>query len=256
MPEPWKVALWGPSAAGKTAFLAQLYRRSSTFPTDWKIYPTEEALLFLDSVEVQMNQNRFPVPTAMSETISKVAYRFRHQTTGAEASLLIEDRAGAESEQLSEEGKRRFNEAHGLILLFDPGRDSRSLEGSIEKTLRQLAVAANRGVTQDTRPIAVCLSKSDQLIETPEDLRRAVETPQDFVLEKITPELTGWLLRFCTNFELFPISSAGIRLRHGVVEHSVFRDEELALRLGSEGDPLNLMAPFEWLFEMLERNRQ
>ena len=256
MPEPWNIALWGPSAAGKTVFLAQLLRRSAIFEADWEILPTEQASRFLEIVGSMMDLNRFPSATAVTEAISKVEYSFRNKVNGGVASLVIEDRAGAESVELTEEGKQRFNDAHGLILLFDPDRVRWSLESDIERTLRKLAVAANRGTNRDERPIAICLTKADQLIETAEDLRRAIETPREFVFEKITDELAGWLAKYCTNYEFFPISSVGVRLRHGVVEQCVFRDELLELRLGSEGSPLNLVAPFGWLIDRISRGRK
>jgi hypothetical protein len=255
MPEPWNIGLWGPASAGKTAFLAQLYRRSVLFQRDWEIFSSPEANQFLELVAVPMDQNRFPAATAITGTIAKVAYRFRHKISGGEASLIIEDHPGAESERLSEEGKRRFNSADALILLFDPERDRRTLEAEIERTLRRLADAANRGVNKDSRPIAICLTKADQMIKTAEDLRRATETPREFVFRWLTPQLTGWFARYCTNYEFFPVSSAGVFLRHGVVEQSVFLDEQLNLRLGSEGEPLNLMAPFAWLFDRIPGGR-
>lgn len=251
MPDSLNVALWGPSAAGKTAFLAQLFRRYSNFASEWEIFPTADANRFLEIVGSEIDRNCFPKATVVSDTISNVAYLFRHRNSGKEVALVVEDRPGIESEELTEEGKKRLNEAHGLILIFDPERERRSLESQIEQTLRKLYVAANRGTQKDERPIAVCLSKADRLIETAIDLQRAVDSPREFVLEKITSDLAAWLGRYCRNYELFPISSAGVRLRHGIVEPAIFLDEQLMLRMGSEGEPINLMAPFEWLFDRI-----
>ena len=246
------VALWGPSSSGKTAFLAQLYHQHST---DWGIYPTADSLRFLELVSPFIQANRFPPATvapASDENVDRVAYRFRENKSGREVALVVEDRPGQESEELRDEAKKRFNEALGLILLFDPESEARALKNKIEWTLTRLNVAAGRGTTRDERPVAICLSKSDRLIQTPNDLQRATEKPREFVLEKITGEILLWLDRFCSNYELFPISSVGVRLRHGVVEPVVFYDESLMLRMGSDGSPINLLRPFAWLFDRIK----
>lgn len=251
MPDLQTVALWGPSSSGKTAFLAQLYSQHSP---DWQIYPTPAALQFLDLVRPFTDTNHFPPATvapSTEENVERVAYTFRNPKSGREVALVVEDRPGKESEDLSDEAKKRFNQAVGLILLFDPESDLRSLKGKIEWTLTRLNVAAGRGSRKDDRPIAICLSKSDLLIKTPGDLQRATEKPREFVLEKITGEMVQWLERFCSNYELFPISSVGVRLRHGVVEPVVFYDESLMLRMGSDGSSINVLRPFAWLFDQI-----
>lgn len=245
MPDMQTVALWGPTSSGKTAFLAQLYQQHSE---EWEVFPTQDSLDFRDVVRPFTQNNSFPRATAVA-TIQRVAYTFQNKKTGEEFALVVEDRAGVESEVLSEEGKKRFNEAVGLILLFDADKDLRLLEMQIEETLSRLNVAAGRGPRKDDRPFAICLSKSDLLIRSADDLQRANETPREFVLEKITPDIVHWVDKFCSNYQLFPISSVGVRLRHGVVEPVVFYDESLGLRMGSDGDPINLLRPFAWLFE-------
>jgi GTPase SAR1 family protein len=245
------VALWGPASAGKTVFLAQLYLQPFSMKTDWDIFATEDSQRFLEQVQKEIDNNRFPPATTIND-IQKVAYTFRHRVTGREAALIIEDRAGVESTNLTEESKKRLNEADGLLLLFDPEAEPRLLAHKIEETLRKLHIAAARGARSDQRPIAVCLSKCDLLIDTPEDLERARQNPREFVLEKITPDLVQWLGKYCADFELFPVSSVGIRLRHGAIERVVFYDEAFALRMGADGASINLMAPFEWLFNRIE----
>jgi double-GTPase-like protein len=253
MSDPIKIGLWGPSAAGKTAFLAQLYLQPSEPGAEWRVYPTADSKRFIEAVRPEVEQNRFPQATAVTETISKAAYRFANRKTGEEAELVVEDRAGKEWEQLSAENRKRLNEAQGLIVLFDPGANRRPLRQMIEQTLSQLNVDASRGARRDDRPVAVCLSKADRLIHTPADLRRAVEHPREFVLDRIDPSLLQWVDRFCSDFELFPISAVGVRVRYGVIEPVVFRDESLALRMGSDGKPINLLAPFTWLFDRIGR---
>ena len=247
MPELQTVALWGPSSSGKTAFLAQLYSQRSE---QWEIFPTEEVLRFLDYIRPYREINCFP-PATVAGTVDRVAYTFQNKETKKEVALVVEDRPGGELVKLTEDGKKRLNQALGLILLFDPEDDPRALEYKIEQTLTPLNVAGGRGARKDERPYAICLSKSDLLIQTPDDLERARMKPREFVLEKMTPDILGWINKFCSNYELFPISSVGVRLRHGVIEPVVFYDEELKLRMGSGGEPINLVRPFAWLFDRI-----
>lgn len=247
MSEQQTVALWGPSSSGKTAFLAQLYSQRSE---QWEIFPTEDSLRFLDRLRPFREINCFP-PFTVAGAVERVAYTFQNKSTKKEVALVVEDRPGKDSEVLTEDGKKRLNDALGLILLFDPEDDVRALEYKIEQTLTRLNVAGGRGTRKDERPYAICLSKSDLLIQTPEDLHRAVEKPREFVLEKVTHDILGWVDKFCNSYELFPISSVGVRLRHGVIEPVVFYDEELELRMGSGGESINLMRPFAWLFDRI-----
>lgn len=250
MPELQTIALWGLSSSGKTAFLAQLYLQPSS---EWEVYPGPESQSFLDLVQPHLERNQFPLKTAI-KSIEKVDYTVRQRTTGKEMHLVVEDRAGEEYliRELTDEGKKRLNDARGLVLLFDPESNQRGLEQNVEKTLTRLNWYSGRGSRKDERPIAICLSKSDLFIQSPEDLQRAIDRPRDFVLEKISPHLLSWVDKFCSNYELFPVSSVGVRLRYGAIEPVVFRDETLKLRLGSGGDPVNLLQPLAWLMERIK----
>ncbi|HEV2987199.1 MAG TPA: hypothetical protein VG759_02065 [Candidatus Angelobacter sp.] len=247
MPDLQTVALWGPTSSGKTAFLSQLYFQHSD---EWNVFPTQDSLAFLEIVRPFTEKNSFPKATAVG-TIQRVAYTFQNKKTGREFALVVEDRPGEESEVLSDEGKKRFNDALGLVLLFDAEKDLRLLERQIEQTLAKLNVAADRGPKKDDRPFAICLSKADLRIRSADDLQRAVERPREFVLEKISRDIVLWVDKFCSNYEFFPVSSIGVRLRHGVIEPIVFYDEALGLRMGSGGQPINLLRPFAWLFDRI-----
>lgn len=247
-----KLALWGPSAAGKTALLAQLYIQSRKLPGDWEIYPTAQSRSFIDGLRpLIVRDSRFPTATAVgSET--QIVYLLRHPTNGAEASLYVEDRAGKDSEILNDAGRERLAMSDGLVLLFDPARDGAELQEQVLRTLEGLFIEGRQGAGKDRRPIAVCLSKADLLIRKPEDARRARREPDAFVRERMVPDLASWIDLFCANYRLFPVSAAGIRVRRGLVEPVVFYDESLQLRLSQEGEPVNLIEPFLWIFSQLE----
>lgn len=262
-----QLTLWGPSAAGKTVLLARLYldadedeitlrRRRESSQAYWEVFPTSRSLKFVQDMRARMKtSNRFPPATA---EIEEIEYLFQHRgRPGATASLRLEDRAGAESEELPDGTsdrislKERLGSADGIVLLFDPLSDEAILENRIWRTLEQLHVASGRGVRRDERPIAVCVSKADVLIRTAADYRSALDAPDEFVRHHTPPFLLRALERFCSNYRLFPVSAAGVRLRHGVIEPAVFFDEALQARICPDGRTFNLMAPFSWLLDEL-----
>ncbi len=241
-----QLAMWGPSSAGKTALLAKLYLEEQE--TGWEIYPTEKSLPFIESMRSYMRTNN-SFPPATGTAVAQIEYLFRHKVTNAEASLRLEDRRGSESAELSDDIRRQLGEAHGLVLLFDPMAEAGTLEGLVWRTLEHVHVASGLGVQKDERPIAVCVSKADVLIETIEDFRSAQDDPDRFVRRHDSMGLVKALDRFCSNYRLFPVSAAGVRVRHGSVEPVVFYDETLRPRLCPGGRPLNVMAPFAWLLD-------
>lgn len=249
------LTLWGPSAAGKTVLLAQLYIESEAAESgagagDWEVFPTAESLDFIRQMRSRMAAtNLFPSATSVG-MVERIVYRFHHRRSGVETSLVMEDRAGKDYEELEEETRERLASAAGLVLLFDPLRAPAELEREVWDTLESLHVAAGRGARKDDRPIAVCLSKADLLLRGPADLDRARAEPDAFVRERVGGPLIRALDRFCTDYRLFPVSSAGVRVSYGVVEPLVFFDENLDPRICPEnGRPFNLMAPFTWLLD-------
>ncbi len=246
-----RLTLWGPSAAGKTAMLAMLYLEASSQQSSqsdsWRVFPTEESMEFIQQKRHEMETMlRFPPPTQPGEG-DRIDYRFCRSDGSQEASLCLEDRAGKEWEVLDDDGKRRIAEANGVAFLFDPTRGEKVLSEELCNTLEGGHVAGRRGAERDPRPIAVCLSKSDLLIETSDDLVWARDDPDDFVREHINPKLLLEIDRFCLNYRLFPVSAIGVNLCRGRVEPVFFYDDTLTPRLLGRGKPFNLMAPFTWL---------
>lgn len=239
------VTLWGPSSAGKTVFLAQLYNEAPP-DGDWEVFPTAGSLAFVREMRQRMSvENVFPA--ANTGVVEQIRYRLRHRRTRREVVLEMEDRTGTDYEQMVEETRARLAEAAGLVLLFDPRRSAAQLEKEVWQTLEELGATAG---TQDERPIAVCLSKADLLVHSPAELERALAEPEAFVRERIGPKALRALRRFCERFRLFPISATGSRIVHGTVERAVFYDERRRPRVCPEGSaPFNLMAPFAWVLQ-------
>ncbi|MDQ3280768.1 MAG: hypothetical protein M3Q69_05080 [Acidobacteriota bacterium] len=256
---PIRLTLWGPSAAGKTVLLANLYLQRDD---DWDVYPTGKSLAFVQHMRGRMQTSNFFPPATTVNDVQGIEYLFRHRRTGVSASLALEDRAGADWERLAADGdgdvanlKKRLAAADGLVLLFDPLSDQATLGERVWSTLELVHVDDQRGVQKDERPIAVCVSKADVLIETAEDFLSARDTPDLFVRQRVPPAMIDALDRFCSNYRLFPVSAAGVRLRHGVVEPAVFFDEQLQPRICPGGRAFNLMTPFSWLLDRLTEAR-
>ncbi len=255
-PKTVQLALWGPSAAGKTALLAKLFLDAND--DQWEVFPTEQSLKFIHSMRGRMKtSNQFPNATKAGQP-EGIEYLFRNRGNGVIASLQLEDRAGLESEDLEDEARggsvslrRRLGAADGLVVLIDPTSDQTVLESRVSHAFDLLHVASGRGAEKDPRPIAVCVSKADLLIEQPDDFRKALECPDEFVRERVSPVLVNAIDRLCSNYRFFPLSAAGVRLRLGIIEPVVFIDEALEPRICPGGVPFNLMAPFTWLLNQL-----
>jgi Double-GTPase 2 len=256
LPGPLPLCLWGTSNAGKTVLIAQLYLDFPSTTTGWDIFAAQSALDFTDVMRKTIRVgNRFPPPTSRGGGQPAIEYQFRHRTTHTTATLTVEDRAGDDFRELTPEAREQLRTAAGLILLFDPRRDATQLEDDIWRTLDHLAAARSATSKRDPRPIAVCLSKSDLLLRTASDRRRALTAPDAFVRDQLPPSLIGLLDRYLERYRLFPISAIGTRLCWGSLEPVAFFDESLTPRLCPNGEPFNLSAPFLWLLEELSEAR-
>jgi hypothetical protein len=259
--KPIEIALWGPTAAGKTAFVAKLYLDSQD--DQWEVFSTGKSLTFVQDMRERIRKdNLFPKATAVGH-MWDIEYIFTHRKTRVRWSMQLEDRAGYHSQELEEAAredekagvvslKRRLQSADGLVLVFDPLANEVALENSVANTLELLNVASGRVGLKEERPIAVCFSKADVLIRTPQDLRRAVDQPDEFVRERMPAALVRPLDRLCSNYRLFPVSAAGVRTRYGIIEPAVFVDEACEPRISPGGAAFNLMAPFTWILGELD----
>lgn len=246
---PIELAMWGTTSAGKTVFLAQLILAAATGAENdgsgWTVWPTEELRDFSREMRnIIATENHFPKATEAT-VADRVEYRFRHESDGLTATLSLEDRAGVQWQRLDDEVKARLESADGIVLVVDPESETGRRDARIRDTLDHLA--AVRGARRDPRPLAVCLSKADLLIETPDDLRLALDAPEELVRRHLDPGLMATLGQYHADYRLFPVSAVGVRLRWGVVEPAVFYDETFTPRIHPGAQPMHLLAPFIWL---------
>jgi len=244
---PTRLTLWGPSGSGKTVFLGQLYwQLNGSQRDDWVIYPGETGLDFLELMrDTLYSRNAFPPGTTPGTTLDIVCHLV-HRHSGERVTLALEDRAGADYEGLHQEVRERLLAADGIILLLDPRRQDDRVFNEVSHTFERLLLAAGRVAQQDPRPVAVCLTKADELIETPDDWRCALNDPAAFAAAHIDERLRNYLETRCARLALFPVSAAGVRMRFGAIEPVVFYDEQLRPRINC-GQPFNLLAPIDWL---------
>lgn len=256
-PRTTSLALWGPASAGKTMLLAQLYLQTLEETTEkWSLLPREESTKeFLNSARRMITERNSFVRATPIKRPTEVVYQIRNDQTGVEADLHVEDRAGGELTELSDDVKESLLSADGFIILLDAAQEANRLEIELAELLEGLHLRAGSDRTQkDARPTAVCLSKADVLLRTAEDVKEAVEEPDRFVRRRIPASVVNYLERYLQDFQLFPISAAGVRVSHGVVDHVVFFDETFTPRLEPGGTPINLISPFSWLLDKLARN--
>ncbi|PZN84573.1 MAG: hypothetical protein DM484_02650 [Candidatus Methylumidiphilus alinenensis] len=249
-----QLAIWGPSSAGKTVLMAQLFLENAEKESDWLIVPNETSLQFIQNMRQSRGGNGFP-PATPENFVSQLRYQFFNRTTGISASLLVEERPGRDYEKQKQDIRQRMKSADGLVLLIDPYRESRKLDEELANLFTHMQVDRQGIHPQDTRPIAVCLSKADDLINNPADLRHAMERPDDFVKTRDRWGLVPLFGRYCANYRFFPVSAVGVGLRHGIAESNTFYDENLKLRVKGKSQSFNLMAPFIWLIDQLRRAR-
>jgi len=250
---PIQLAMWGPSAAGKTILLARLANAAWSDAGPWEVWPTEELIAYSQSMRDLIDrENRFPPPTGVQA--EHIAYRFQRRTDGLQAVLSLEDRRGLASEQLHDEVRESLETADGILLIIDPLRDPVRRDIEIRNTLDLLA--ASRDGQRDQRPLAVCLTKADVFIESPEDLRLAREQPDRFVRSRLSRQIQAVLDQFHADYCLFPVSAVGVRLRWGVVEPAVFYDEVPSPRIHPGAEPVHLVTPFAWLLDRAAARRE
>jgi|GEM_PF-1494649 len=250
---PIQLAMWGPSAAGKTIFLARLANAAWSDAGPWQVWPTGKLIAYNQEMRNLIErENRFPRPTGVQA--EQIAYLFQRKTDGLEAVLSLEDRRGLESEELHEDVRQSLESADGILLIIDPLRDPARRDIEIRNTLDLLA--ASREGHRDERPLAVCLSKADVFIESPEDLRAAREEPDRFVRSRLSRQILAILDQFHADYRLFPVSAVGVRLRWGVVEPAVFYDEMPSPRIHPGAEPVHLVTPFAWLLDRAATRRK
>jgi hypothetical protein len=248
-----ELRIWGSSSSGKTAYLARLFTkfRSGGDPS-WSVRlpPGADRAWFELRVDNFQTQNEFPEPTARG-TSDQLVCRLVNQREGREATIAIEDRPGGELEAFEEATALALANADGLLLLLDPRRDPARQNAEVQRAFIRMQQQRNDPL-KDDRPVAVCISKCDQLIHDMDDYHHALQQPEALLLEHIGGKIKEALDHYFSNYRVFALSAAGLRIVHGTVQPSVFYDETLKLRVNADAQPMNLLEPLLWLLDELQ----
>lgn len=261
-----KLSLWGPPSAGKTVFVSQLYWQGVDSHSDWDIrLLTSDSKQYMSMMYQNIqNNNKFPLGTNVGHD-NKIEFLIINEAEDIQATLFIEDRAGAHysGEAESTEGNLKLEDniveilkqSNGLIFLFDPSRKKSVLYNEVWNTMQTLQLELSGGRKKIQIPVAVCLTKADNEIDSLEKLNFALSDPDTFVREYAETSLIELLDKYCENYSLFPVSSVGIKVTDYQVEPIVFYDDGLESRVvpNEETKTINLISPFIWLIDNLRQ---
>ncbi len=236
-----EIALWGLAGAGKTAMLAYLLHAG--IETGWDVRPAPGAEAFVAAIRKRHMFNRFPPPTPHMD-IASVHYRMKKGDRVA--MLSVEDRPGSSWRELSDTADA-LRRAQALIVLLEPKGGQHDLENQVRQTFE--ALCPDDALEQ--RPVALCLTKVDTLIHDVETLHLAEHDPEAFVTTRVDGRLRRLVANFCANAKFFPVSTVGVRVRHGTVSPAVIADEAMTLRPALGVRPINLTEPFDWIISQV-----
>jgi hypothetical protein len=263
VPEPSSPAdtrelrIWGSASAGKTVYLSQLFmKHRHGGDSDWCVRlpagSDPETVQFYEArLERFKKDNAFPAPTSRGD-VKEIVYHLVNERTGQRVGIAMEDRPGADFENVDADMARRLAAADGLLMLLDPRRDPADQTHEVLKTLLAMQqVRMDDG--RDPRPLAVCISKCDELVGSAEAYRIALQTPEMLPGIALATSVREALVHYFETWRVFALSAAGLRRRHGAVEPGVFYDESFKLRINADAEPLNLLEPLLWLLEHVDR---
>ena len=254
-----RLSLWGPTSSGKTMFLAQVYHNWSKEDPEWQIFPSPEAMPFINTMRQFIDiQNRFPPNTDVGK-VQQIRWTFHHRASKSSVDLRVEDRAGKEFQDLGPAVMERLVEADALILLFDAqANDTRVLRQQIVGALEHIHLErrAAGGPLHDDRPVAICLTKADEYAHSAADVARMIEEPFEFVQgwlrDRGEVDVVDRIAQYCSRCRFFPVSAVGVIERPGGrLVPSVVYDEKFEGRIVGQAQPINLSTPFTWIFSEL-----
>lgn len=249
------VAVWGMPQSGKTMALARLATALADSGSAWWFQPSMalEPWIDLNWARIE-DQNLFPNPTTADEPLELC---FVHGPTGREARVFVHDHPGSAFVNIAAETVEQIAATDAVVLILDPEMNPHHLARYLNQTMRRVhSASASTTVGLDARPFAVCLSQIDRLATEIDQVRRLRDKDAggEFVEDWVRTHLRDThvrLSRLLSNKRYFPLSAAGIRINHGVVEPTVFHDEHLRPRVRFGSESLSLLRPLEWIFDQV-----
>jgi len=268
------IALWGITGSGKTWLIHALARELA-----WYTEKDPDFSYSLKDSEDQYIRSLQP-PTAVTiaatqegedhlwifERKAKENKNSRtHQVSSHAHQILIHDNPGRQLKKALEEYapdndtiiSRTLKVSRNIIVLLDPFTltETRSSSLSESDTLltkadyeRLISILVDVATSNNTSiRLAVCVSKADQLkVQLPTEEFIRVKFGEGMMRALSAPRVTK-------NF--FKVSSVGVlRSPDGRKQSNIDNNKE-GLKDESRWNPINVAAPFFWLFEAIERER-
>ncbi|WP_157817564.1 hypothetical protein [Candidatus Thiodictyon syntrophicum] len=264
-----RIAVWGLAGAGKTTLMMALLGipRPDSSVRSWSFTAVQEAGDQSFFIGKTFDANRFPYATTPSETPERYECIACRTDDGPCWRIVVEDRAGKEYENLAPAGRQRTDgdsgsallaklreDTDGILLLIDPERTD------ADPYIRQIVTTLyGKGAPNPDRPLAVCISMCDRLLNDFDDVQHARENPQGFVDvlkdKKLKTRYARSLEFIQTNVArvaFFPISAVGVRPRCGILLPTVVYDDDLTPRpLWTGTNTIHVERPFEWILDQI-----
>jgi len=248
-PEIVKFGMWGPPGSGKTTYITMLQYAECE---GWSIKPrgTETHSLYLEYSELLRDNLEF-VPATTVDKIWYLNFDFESPQgflNNKTFRVVLPEAAGEYYERptMHSELLNEMYRYHGIIWLIDPERIDKPVTGS--RTYRRMIqewlyhLYEKQGTGKLNQYMAFCATKMDL-----PDYSDQMDDPMDFCLTKLGPDVEKFLNTFCDPKRINFFSTSSIGFCHGSNNKST-RDPEDETKLLEASDPINIFAPFKWLF--------
>lgn len=248
-PDIIKFGMWGPPGSGKTTYITMLQYSDCD---GWNVKPRgkETQDLYIKYSELLRDKKEF-VPPTVADNVSYLTFDFERPGgffQNKNFRVVLPEAAGEYYEKPDEHPDLlgEMYRYQGIIWLVDPERidnpspDSRSYRRMIQEWLYRLHEKQGGGTLKHY--MAFCATKMD-LPKYYKDF----DNPRDFCLDKLGNDVEKFLGNYCepTHVDFFSTSAIGFCSKD---KNKSARDPKNQAKLIEVSEPINLFAPFRWLF--------
>lgn len=253
-----KIGIWGPPGSGKTHFLVM---QQFADRDGWNIRPWGELArdLFNDGRKLLRKELKFIAPTAKNPDDIFIPFEFEGPGNSFFQKrrlfqVLLPECAGEYYEyprqvpELAEEISR----CHGIVWLIDPVQIDNPRVGHkdyVEMIQDWLGlIHEKQGGGRLKHYMAFCLTKMD----LPQYSKYINQDVQEFCLDKLGDEVRMLLDDYCDANKVSFFATSSIGFFPGTEQtNAILEVGDNSQQLKSPANPVNLFAPFDWLFNML-----
>jgi hypothetical protein len=271
----WRIGMWGPTASGKTTYLASLYLHRRK--VGWDIQPLDPddpvVRNFIDGEVNALASGRFPGATASGvvqgyELAFQVPVRGLLRTRPNDYLVRMDDVSGEEigpRQTIRDEYFERLRECQGIVMLVDPEEEHAygATFESYYSPLAQLVTQVDDGETY----FAFCITKVDldrhwaEVNRVPEEDKVAHQANLRRYLRQLITQ-AAWdeiePIFQAGRARVFAVSSVG-RIespdgwRPNIIREYGQDAETRIIHLDKHWQPINIFEPLAWIFEKQSR---